>query len=187
MAYGWLAKNPDLPPKVLGVSFDRDLPTRREEYHLVAKVLEKVSNFAGLILDAGTGYIPNWHVAPYIAAALGFSTFAVDTNPLHMEMPPHPKVLRSVQSMTKIAVDKRAFDAILSISVIEHCPDEVRAAFAKEAARLAKPGAVLLVTADEFDPELLVSTFPEFDFGTRTSDPTTHLSPRVAYAYGTRR
>lgn len=73
-------------------------------------------------------------------------------------------------------------DFIYCISVLEHLNIRTRAAFGAEVSRL-KP-SVLLVTADNYKPESLVSLFPDYDFGRRTPDPDEHLHPRVAYAYG---
>lgn len=186
MSHGWLPRNPAAPAVVAGVHFEASLPTRREEYNLLFDSLRDVE--PGLALDAGTGYIPEWHVAPYILGEMGWDVLALDFDVRHLSMPPHPNIVRRMGDLSKLP-RAALYDLVICISVLEHCSAEEREAFARDVADLTQPGALLLVTADEYEPPLLAGLFaPHFDCGHfhDLAPGEQHLSPRVAYCLGRR-
>lgn len=183
--FGWLARDPDAPNVVEGVEFDGTLPTRREEYNLLANAARHDRDVAW---DAATGFIPNWHVAPYILAKLGYFVYATDHNPEHMAMPAHPEVKRFLHDLNDpVPIEDGGVDLTCCISVLEHVHHATRASFAREAARVTYPGGLLVVTADDFDPVLLAAYFSDdFDVGELHPDQSEHLTPRVGYVIGRR-
>lgn len=186
LGHGWLAKDPQAPATLAGVSFDATLPTRREEYGLVYDAVATLP--AARCVDLAAGYVPGWHVAPEILAALGWKVDAVDIDPRSAEMKHCNGVRRIVADMTATGLLDGRYPLVLSISVLEHVNDEERRRVAAEAARLAAPGALLVATADEVPPETLASWFTSrFDTGSLRPDPDEHLSPRVSYVVARRR
>lgn len=183
-SYGILGKDASLQPVVHGVQFDPELPTRREEYHLVARVAEAVDGWHAW--DAGTGFIASWHVAPYILSALNWAVDATDVNAAHLAMPADRKVTRYMRDMVE-PPPAAHYDLVISISVLEHVTPEVRTAFSAHVADVTRRGDVLLVTADEVDPVGLCCMFtPAFDFGERVPDPVEYLTPSVSFCIGRR-
>lgn len=49
-------------------------------------------------------------------------------------------------SMTDMPIEKNSIDVVFSISVIEHCPNEVIKSFFAEVARILKQGGLLIMT-----------------------------------------
>lgn len=190
MSYGWLPYNPDAPDTIVGVSFDKVATrTRACEYDLVHRLAPP----AGHALDAATGYVPNWHVLPYILAAMGWTVEAIDYDERHLHMPKCAGVARQLANIATLPYDDNTFDMTTCISVLEHCPEPVRTAFATEAARVTKPGGLIIITADNYPgvtPEALANLIKVgFDVGDRDSDSYSDFGggKRVAYATGIRR
>lgn len=184
--HGWLGRGPR-EGDVLGVKFDASLPTRNEEYQLLADTLEGVS--PGSALDLATGYVPNWHVAPYILSVLGWNTLAVDVNSDHLLMPPDSRVSREMADITSMPQIESKFDLIICISVLEHLGWIERQKVASEIIRLSRPGTILIVTADDYPPELFTLLFAShFKVGSREPDPSEdrRLNPSVSYIVGER-
>lgn len=179
--YGWLGKRDDVKGEVCGVKFDANLPTRNEEYQLLADTLKGVK--PGFAYDAGTGYIPEWHVAPYILSKRGWHVDAIDSDPRHLSMPSVEGVYRMLGDITSSGL-LRGYDLVTCISVLEHVNDDTRRGFATDAHRVLKRNGLLLVTADKITPERLIALFKGFDFGERVEDPKRMLSPRVSFAVG---
>jgi SAM-dependent methyltransferase len=183
-SHGWLSRSSYRGP-IEGVEFDYTLPTRNEEYALVAEVFRDLP-FGYRVLDAGTGFIPNWHVAPYILSALDCEVKALDLNPAHLSMPEDPYVDRFVGDITDTQLDDHSCDAVICISVLEHCTPDVRSAFVAEAHRVLRPGGLLLITADELDPAAYGPLLAGFDIGELVPFEGEHLSPRVSFALARR-
>jgi hypothetical protein len=187
VSYGWLGRDLNQPPCVEGITFDPYMPTRREEYALVARTLKAIGGAGDrMVLDAATGFTPHQHVLPYIIANCGWTCLAIDSNPETLKMPWHPMVYRLEMDITRIDL-MGPFQAVTCISVLEHCPPEVQLTFAAAASQLVPVGGTLIITADEADPEIIPNVFPEFDFGKRVDDPAIQLNPRVGFGVGIRR
>lgn len=177
--YGWLSKR-DLPPHVNGIPLDPELPTRREEYTLVYESV--LSLTPGYAVDLGAGYTPERHIASPVLASLGWSVIAMDNNPRILEMPPNPRIKWLHKDFLEAAPYLNR-DLAVCISVLEHLEPEERRKAAENITNIVKDGGTLIVTADEFQPEELVSLFPAFDFGPRQRCDV-HLMPQVAFAVG---
>lgn len=187
-SHGWLQRaNPRLD-HVEGVKLDLiGTKTRYEEFTLLAEIAKKVrpEGNKGLALDAGTGYVPDWHIAPYILAKLGWTTLAIDTNEKTLEMRSHSHVIREIMDLRKIERPGEWFHLVCCISVLEHLPLRDRVDFAREAARVAVPGGWLVVTADRIPPAHLAELFlPDFDVGELTDFAYSDLEPPVSFVIG---
>ena len=175
MAHGWLPCNDALSWTIHGVAVAPETRTRREEYHWVASVLNALGS--GLhVLDAATGYVPGWHMMPYIAAACGHRVTAVDSNPTTVQMPAHPSVERAVMNISKLDYPDDSFDAVLCISTLEHMDIADAATIVKELLRVTR-GPIIL-TADKADwlPSLLAG---KADIGEPMPWAGPHLEPPV--------
>lgn len=189
--HGWLARNPAAPAVLANVVFDGSYPTRREEYGFLHDALKTLAERWDQLsaLDAGCGYNPAIHVAPYIAGNLGLWVEAIDTDLAHLAMQFHPNIRRTFGSLAATPFQDGTFDVVYSISTLEHCPPLVQQRFIVEAFRLLKPGGYLLLTMDEIEPDVLAGMFaPLFDVGEeRPFDPDDMLSPRVSYLIARKR
>ena len=186
MSFGWLGRDRNQPPCVEGITFDPYMPTRREEYSLVARTIKALGGAGDrMVWDAASGFTPHQHVLPYIVAQCGWTCMATDLNPATLDMPKHPRVYRLVQPMEDTNLIG-PFEVVACISVLEHVEPHIREGFARQAARLCPKGGTLIVTADEVEPDILISLFPEFDFGARAAEPAEQMSPRVAFCVGKR-
>lgn len=148
MSHGWLARRPDIERgrEWFGLELKPDLETRWEEFQFAKDVLTELP--LGRVLDAGCGFEPRVHVMPEIAARLGWQVDALDLRlPMH-GMIDHPLITRNVGDLTATEYEAETFDVVLCISVIEHLASEDRVKFWTEAARVLKPGGVLVVTMD---------------------------------------
>ncbi len=146
--HGWMELRPDLPWTVYDVPVDPATRTRREEYWWAGDRLRLEPEHHTTMLDAATGYVPNWHVLPYIAANLGYSVTTIDQNPLTMQMDADSSVTRQVGDITALPYEDGAFDVVACISVLEHLSDGERRQAAAELVRVARHS--LIVTADAF-------------------------------------
>lgn len=187
-SHGWLAKDEEAPSVVEGVSFDGTLPTRREEYNFLAKAAKEYDGSGYYAYDAATGYVPNWHVAPYILANLGWLVDAVDNDPRTFDMPKHPSVYRHYADMNEWPLSKDyVYDLIICISVLEHCDPMVKIGFVEMVYNCLRPGGVLIITADEIDPSVWPKLLgPGLDCGDLQPFDKEHLSPRVGYVVARR-
>ena len=186
-SYGWLA-NTFAPAEQEGISFDPNLPTRRQEYALFADVVRSLR--PEIALDLGTGYIPTWHVAPYIAAALGTEVHCVDMDPRTLTMPLHRSIIRECMSfLDETWVPPLLYyPLVYSISVFEHLPGEGHSRIARRLSEWLEPGGIFFLTVDGVDPAILAFLYSEwFDCGERSPDPDAHLQPAVSFLIGRRR
>lgn len=190
--YGWLTHDPKMNGLIEGVKFDKvATKTRAEEYMLARDAALTVEGYRAL--DAATGYVPNWHVMPYILAKLSFIVDTIDCDPRTLDMPAHPHIVRQIGNIAAMPYDNAEFDLVCCISTLEHCPPAVREEFAKEAARVAKPGATILLTADNYPgicPGYLADLIKDdFDVGENLGDESVRFPgcKRVAFAVGTRK
>ena len=186
MPYGMLGQIPQAAD-ILGVALDHaGAPTRYAEYSKMVEAFE--GREPGYVLDAATGYVQRWHIAPYLLALLGWEVFTIDIDQRTMDMEPAEGVERTIGNMVDVPKPDATFDAIVCISTLEHIHPDEQARFAAEAARLAKPGALLFVTMDASNPTRLPELFSEhFDIGELQPEPTERTQPNVAYAVGERR
>ncbi len=67
----------------------------------------------------------------------------IDAEPLHARQKP-PNIEYVIGNIETIPMADRSFDAVLALDVLEHLDDDV--AGLREAARLVKPGGLLLIT-----------------------------------------
>jgi 2-polyprenyl-3-methyl-5-hydroxy-6-metoxy-1,4-benzoquinol methylase len=160
---GWLSPDPTLPDHINGVYVDRaGTKTRVEEYSFVRDVLSSVP--PGRALDAATGYVSNWHVLPYILAAMGWEVETVDIEPATLHMPANSRVHRTIGTITSMPqYPDASFDAVTCISTIEHLSADSRKAAVAEFDRVLKPNGWLILTADNYadiTPDYLISLLP---------------------------
>lgn len=166
MSYGWLAPRPDIKRDTswFGVDLDPTLRTRWEEFTLARDALEAHGNLVWLssrvyqgparLLDMGCGFEPRVHVMPEIATVVGWEVEAIDIldapGPTHLwaHNPPHPRIRRRLMDMRHTDYPDEHFDAVLSISVLEHVSPADREATYAEARRVLKPGGLLVITMD---------------------------------------
>jgi len=175
MSYFWLSHDPDALGILENVSFDKAATrTRAEEFRLARDKAKAWNGYRAL--DAATGYVPNWHVFPYILAALSYTVNTIDNDIRTMDMPHNSRVTRKVGDIANLPYLSRAFDFVSCISVLEHCGRDTQTGFAKEAARVITDGGLLVVTADNYpgmDPSALANLFKEdFDIGEYNGDET---------------
>lgn len=179
--HGWLVRDAELSWTVMDVPVDPATRTRREEYWWAAEALQALDEEHQTLLDAATGYVPGWHMMPYIAANCGYLVHAVDIDPRHMAMPAHPLVKREMADIAHMKqFPDEAFDVVACISVLEHLGEAERERAAAELVRVAR--RALIITADDAPwlPELF-SKFERLDLGVEVPTPAAciHLSPRV--------
>ena len=141
----WLLKDDFLSWTVNGIKVDPATRTRREEY---TWALAQTSG--SLILDAATGYVPTWHMFPYIATNLPIprTVIACDADARQQQMPPHPAVVRMYSNLVCLPYLDAQFDTVCCISTLEHLEPAERMASAKELLRVCKPGGRMVLTAD---------------------------------------
>lgn len=147
--YGWLAKRSEdrSSGTLFGVELDPNLPTRWEEFRWARDTALALG--VEIVLDAGSGYIPNWHILPALLSRANIDVFAIDNDPRSREMPELECVNRELADMTDLSrFADNAFDAVFSISVVEHVSADERAAFFREALRVAPH---LVLTCDEIE------------------------------------
>lgn len=184
--HGWLARNPSAPSVLAGVRFDGSFPTRREEYGFLHDHL--ASTPPGVCLDAGAGFNAEIHVAPYIAAELGWHVEAVDLDLRQFALQFHRRVRRTLASIAATPFPDGVFDLVYSISTIEHVDEATRNYFVIETYRLLKPGGYVLVTTDDTPPEVVAEWFGKgFDVGDLEPFEGEHLEPRVSYLIARKR
>lgn len=193
MAIGWLSHDPTLPSTIEGVYVDRiGTKTRVEEYSFVRDTAEHLSGFRAI--DAATGYVDKWHMLPYILANMGWSVRTFDIDRRTLAMPYDPNVDRQVASLSSMPYEDDACELLCCISTLEHVNEDVRRAFAAEAARVVTPGGTIVLTADNYpgiSPEYLAELFSPY-FEVDPDDYRDEERPfadgkRVAYLVGRRR
>ena len=192
MSYGWLSHRPDASGCIKGVEFDKaGTKTRAEEYGLVHNTVALTAYTT--VLDAATGYVPHWHVLPYILAELGMRVETIDQDPRTMTMAGHAYVNRQIGNIASLPYPDHSFDVVTCISTLEHCPPEVREMFASEARRVLNPGGMAIITADNYpgiSPSYLKGLFDDgFDTGTDRGDEEQRFpsGKRVAYLIARKR
>lgn len=141
----WLLRDDSLPWTVNGIPVDPATRTRREEYTWALAQLD-----GSLILDAATGYVPTWHMFPYIACNVPIprTVVACDLDPRQQDMPTHPAVVRMHASLLSLPYLDAQFDTVCCISTLEHLRPEEAGAAARELLRVCKPGGRMVLTAD---------------------------------------
>lgn len=154
VGYGWLPRNVGPRPPLNGCVIADCYPTRWEEYALVAEALASVTRDR-FVIDAGTGFNPDVHVLSLILARMGWQVRAIDTNAETLQLPAHENVERVVEDLLAMGVESASATAYVSVSTIEHLPDDDRVKVFAEAYRVLIPGGVCVVTADWLDPEQL--------------------------------
>lgn len=148
----WLTYDPSLPDEINFVSVPRkDTKTRVEEYHY-ALSMYRAAGKPLKILDAGAGYVPNWHVLPYILVTerARARVCAVDNDSRSLNMPPHPNIRRDIGDMTSLPYGTNAFNFIACISTLEHLAAADRQLAMVELQRVLEPGGMIVVTADNY-------------------------------------
>jgi SAM-dependent methyltransferase len=141
----WLCRDDWQTWTVNGIAIDPATRTRKEEY---AWALAQTKG--SLILDAATGYVPSWHMLPYILVNVPIprTVIACDVDPRQAQMPAHPAIVRMHGNLTCLPYLDGQFDSVLCISTLEHLDPAERMAGAKELLRVCKPGGRLVLTAD---------------------------------------
>lgn len=141
----WLCRDDDLSWTVCGIKVDPATRTRREEYTFAASMAQGT-----LLLDAATGYVPGWHLLPYILTNVPVprTVIACDVDPRQAQMPGHPAVVRMHGNLCCLPYLDAQFDSTFCISTLEHLEPAERMASAKELLRVTKPGGRLVLTAD---------------------------------------
>lgn len=176
MSYGWLAPRPDIQrdESWFGMYLQPSLETRWEEFTFTRDALRVYwsvdeTEAPPTLLDMGCGFEPGVHIMPEIAASEGWQVEAIDKldapGPTHLwsQNKPHPLIRRRILDMRQTDYPDAHFDAVLSISVLEHVSPADRAATFAEARRVLRPGGKLIVTMDGLLPILV----PGFTFGER--------------------
>jgi 2-polyprenyl-3-methyl-5-hydroxy-6-metoxy-1,4-benzoquinol methylase len=116
-----------------------------------------VAPYAGArLLDYGCGdgtFL--WSVHDLFPAAVGVDADEAQIDDCARRLRPWPGLsFRTTQSLTTTAA---AFDVVVCMEVLEHCPDDVQAEVVEEIRRIAVPGARLVVSVPlETGPALLV-------------------------------
>lgn len=182
MAHGWLARDDSLGWTVEGVNIAPETRTRNVEYRWAADQLLPKRGIT--LLDAASGYVPTWHMLPYIAAKLGYLTVAVDMNEASLSMPACVGVRRELGDITSLRYADDSFDAVACISTLEHLGPTEQALAARELCRIARHKVI--ITADEAPwlPELFL---PYLVIGDQWDFAGDHLSPPVYALSGTPR
>lgn len=182
MAHGWLARNDALGWVVEGVDISPATRTRNVEYRWAADQLMPKNGIT--LLDAASGYVPGWHMLPYIAQKLGYITVAVDIDERYKQMPPAHSVKRETGDITSMRFADASFDVVACISTLEHLSPADQALAARELCRIARNKVI--VTADEAPwlPELFL---PYLVIGDQWDFAGDHLSPPVYALSGTPR
>ena len=190
MSYGWLSPRPEIPRDEtwFGLYLKPTLETRWEEFTLARDELaaslvswacsHHECDYRGLkcstvprLLDMGCGFEPGVHMMPEIAAGIGWEVEAIDIlqapGPTHLweSNPPHPKIRRRLMDMRKTDYPDAHFDAVLSISVLEHVSPVDRMHTFDEVRRVLRPGGKLIVTMDGLPPILALG----FEWGERVT------------------
>lgn len=142
---GWLIRDDNLPWTVNGIPVDPATRTRREEYWWAFRQAT-----GSIMLDAATGYVPTWHLLPYILANVPVprTIIACDVDPRQAQMPANAAVIRMHGNLCYLPYLDSQFDCVLCISTLEHLEPTERMAAAKELLRVCKPGGKLVLTAD---------------------------------------
>lgn len=142
---GWLCRDDSLSWTVNGVYVDPATRTRREEYSWAFR-----QTHGSLILDAATGYVPNWHMYPYLVLNVPVprTVVACDFDPRQANMPAHPAIIRQHANICILPFLAEQFDTVACISTLEHLPPDDRRLAAAELLRVCKPGGRLVLTAD---------------------------------------
>ena len=146
----WLDHDPSLPAVIEGISVDREgTKTRVEEYTFVRDEVKELE--PGVALDAATGYVPGWHVLPYILVEMGWEVDTVDFDERTLDMPEHPKISRMVSNITDLSFyHNEYFDLVTCISTLEHMNPEDQIKATKELLRVLRSGGMLILTADNY-------------------------------------
>ncbi len=192
LGYGWLKYNPALADEIAGHYIPRvETKTRVEEYHFVRNNV--IMRQPERVFDAAAGYVPEWHKLPLIVADSlpNVLVDAYDMNELSLEMPEHDRVTRTIGRIEDLHIADSIYDCILCISTLEHVASYVARSFIEEAARIARPNAMIILTADNYvgvSPSYLRDLLsPHFDTGRSDDNEDQTQFPggkRVAYAIG---
>ena len=192
LGYGWLKYDPSLPDEIAGHYIPRvDTKTRVEEYHFVRNNV--IMWQPNRVFDAAAGYVPEWHKLPLIIADSlpNVLVDAYDMNEQSLAMPYHNRVTRTIGRIENLHIADSLYDCILCISTLEHVASDVARTFIEEAARVARPNAMIILTADNYvgiDPTYLRDLLsPHFDTGRSDDNNDGTQFPgdkRVAYAIG---
>lgn len=166
--YGYLAPRPEIPrdESWFGLYLKPSLETRWEEFTFAR---DQLGPNGGWLLDMGCGFEPGVHIMPEIAAGIGWEVEAIDVlqapGPTHLwsANAPHPQIRRRLLDMRSTDYPDEHFDAVLSLSVLEHVSKEDRKRTLHEAWRVLRPGGKLIITMDGLPPILT----PNFAFGER--------------------
>jgi SAM-dependent methyltransferase len=189
MAHGWLPRNDALSWTVRGIPVDPATRTRREEYHFVANVLDTAEPPTQVLVDAATGYVPTWHMMPYVAHNMGIIVHTIDADPRTLDLPATPNGSRRIGDICALPWPDAAFDAALCISTLEHMETLAQRQAAEELVRVTRPGGLVIVTADA--APWLPALFGELPLDIGDPWPTppagAHLSPTVYALWGIRR
>jgi len=131
----------------LGLPLHQDDPKNWDSLAALRLILENTQPSAR-VLDAGAATYSV--ILPWLAA-YGYRDLI--GNNLIFKQPMHVgPIVYEYGDITKTSYADGSFDAITSLSVIEHNVDV--SAFMRESARLLKSGGVLVVSTDYFDPPI---------------------------------
>ncbi len=192
LGYGWLRYDPSLADEIAGHYIPRvETKTRVEEYHFVRNNV--IMRQPKRVLDAAAGYVSDWHKLPLIIADSipNVLVDAYDMNEQSLDMPEHDRVTRTIGQIEDLHIANNLYDCILCISTLEHVAPDVARKFIEEAARVARPNAMIILTADNYvgvSPEYLRDLLsPHFHIGRSDDNEDQTQFPggkRVAYAIG---
>jgi 2-polyprenyl-3-methyl-5-hydroxy-6-metoxy-1,4-benzoquinol methylase len=165
------------------IRFFPDHEPRVWEYPSVAdRVLELVPA-GGRVADVGAGVTP---LAPFLTT-VGYRVDTVDPSPIQRSWPPRPDwnewdfldyaQARLAEASWNCTLDQvpadRTYEAVVSVSVVEHLPAQVRRELLGEVARRLEPDGVTVLTVDvERDTTALWNR----SRGERVEDPELHGS-----------
>jgi SAM-dependent methyltransferase len=164
--------NPDFLPENIAANETRFYETGRDPVH----VLRRVAARCGVTLDGtgrcfelgcGVGRVSLW-----LAREFG-EIIAADVSPVHLELAGEALARRGVQNVRLVRLDSvsldtiPAFDAFVSVIVLQHNPPPVAVALLDAALRKLRPGGIAYFQVPTYGPAY---TFNIADYLASTED-----------------